>query len=124
MNKLNTAYKSIGEVADLLNLKNSKDGKLNTHTLRFWEKTFSQIKPKFFNSKRRYYDQKTIDILRRIQFLLKEEGMTIKGVKKLLNNNSLKLDDSINKTINANEKNLKFRISKISNIIKDIKKIK
>ena len=50
MKKLNKAYKSIGEVAEILDLKNIKSGKLNTHTIRFWEKSFKLIKPKVFNS--------------------------------------------------------------------------
>ena len=48
MKKLDKAYKSIGEVAEILGLEDKKTGKLNTHTLRFWEKQFKQIKPKFF----------------------------------------------------------------------------
>ena len=44
MNKIDTAYKSIGEVAKLLNLINKKNGKLNTHTIRFWEKEFKDRK--------------------------------------------------------------------------------
>ena len=70
MKKFDNAYKSIGEVAEILNLKD-KEGKLSTHTLRFWEKNFKQIKPKFFNSNRRYYDSKTIEILVKIKHLLK-----------------------------------------------------
>ena len=58
--KFDDAYKSIGEVAKDLNLINPKTGKLNTHTIRFWEKEFKQIKPKIFAGKRRYYNQKTI----------------------------------------------------------------
>ena len=45
-NKSNNAYKSIGEVAKILDLINKKKGTLNTHTIRFWEKEFKQIKPK------------------------------------------------------------------------------
>ena len=56
MNKSDTAYKTIGEVAKLLNLKSKKTGVLSTHTIRFWEKQFKQIKPKIFNGNRRYYD--------------------------------------------------------------------
>ena len=80
--KKENAYKSIGEVAKLLNLVSQKTGKLNTHTIRFWEKEFRQIRPKIFSGKRRYYDNKTIEILKKIKFLLKEKGMTINGVKK------------------------------------------
>ena len=83
MNKFDTAYKSIGEVAKMLNLINKRSGNLNTHTIRFWEKEFKQIRPKIFTGKRRYYDQKDILLLKKIQFLLKDQGMTINGVKKL-----------------------------------------
>ncbi len=92
MNKTDNAYKSIGEVAKILNLVNKKNGNLNTHTIRFWEKEFKQIKPKILTGKRRYYDKTSIDILKKIKYLLKEQGMTISGVKKLLNSKkSLKL---------------------------------
>ena len=80
--KNDDAYKSIGEVAKDINLVNLKTGKLNTHTIRFWEKEFKQIKPKIFSGKRRYYDKKSIDTLKKIRFLLKEKGFTRNGVKK------------------------------------------
>ena len=70
INKLEKAYKTISEVAEILNLRDKKSGKLNTHTIRFWEKNFKQIKPKVFNSKRRYYDQNSIEMLKKIKFLL------------------------------------------------------
>ena len=124
MSKLNSAYKSIGEVAEILNLKDKKTGKLNTHTIRFWEKNFKQIKPKFFSSNRRYYDHKTIELLIKIQYLLKDEGMKISGVKKLLNKDQLlKLDDLNNKTINKPENNLIIKLNKIAKIIREIKEI-
>ena len=63
-NKYNDAYKTIKEVAELLNLINSKTGKVSTHTIRFWENEFKQIKPKIFAGNRRYYDQKTIKVLK------------------------------------------------------------
>ncbi len=83
MNKLDNAYKSISEVAKLLNLINSKNGKPNTHTIRFWEKKFTQLKPKKLAGNRRYYDQNTILVLKKIKYLLKEKGLTIKGAKKI-----------------------------------------
>ena len=117
-------YKSISEVAKILNLYNKKNGKLNTHTIRFWEKEFSQIKPKIFAGKRRYYDSECIKILTLIKFLLKEKGFTIKGVKKYLKNkNPFDLDVFNNNSINSKNINLKLKIKKISNLIKDIKKI-
>ena len=125
MNKLNSAYKSIGEVAKILELNDDKKKRLKTHTIRFWEKKFKQIKPKLFNNNRRYYDQNSIDILKKIKYLLKEEGMTIEGVKKMLNKNkSLKLDDYSNKPINTKNNNLKIKLNKISKIITELKDLK
>ncbi len=122
--KKENAYKSIGEVAKLLNLVSQKTGKLNTHTIRFWEKEFRQIRPKIFSGKRRYYDNKTIEILKKIKFLLKERGMTINGVKKyLVNKNSFDLDEFSNTSINSKNNNLKSQIEKISKLVKEIKKL-
>ena len=112
-------YKSISEVAKILNLVNKKNGKLSTHTIRFWEKQFKQIKPYVFSGKRRYYDNKSILILKKIKFLLKNKGMTIKGVKTELQNTNSELDEFDNKTINKN--NIKNKLGKIASIIKSIK---
>tara|TARA_B110001454_G_C12517574_1_gene349608 strand:+ start:335 stop:712 length:378 start_codon:yes stop_codon:yes gene_type:complete len=125
MDKSNDAYKTIGEVAKLLNLVNNKTGKINTHTIRFWEKNFKQIKPKVFSGKRRYYDNKSINVLQKIKFLLKEKGMTIKGVKNLLNDpESLKLDEFSNKSISGNNFEIKNKLKNIIKIIKELKKFK
>tara|TARA_B100000579_G_scaffold414234_1_gene407655 strand:+ start:599 stop:979 length:381 start_codon:yes stop_codon:yes gene_type:complete len=122
--KHDTAYKSIGEVAEELKLVNKITGKLNTHTIRFWEKEFKQIKPKIFAGNRRYYDQNSIEVIKKIRFLLKDRGFTINGVKKLLlNERPFNLDETVNKTINTSNKNLKSKLKKISNLIKEIKKI-
>ena len=122
-NKSDNAYKTIGEVAKILQLKSKKDGLLSTHTIRFWEKQFKQIKPILLNSNRRYYDQKTVDILKKINFLLKDQGMTINGVKKILNNTdnkeSLDLDEISNNSIRSQK--VKDKIIKISKIIKNLK---
>ncbi len=119
-NKSDQAYKTIGEVVKLLNLKDRSNKSNPTHTIRFWEKEFKQIKPKILNGNRRYYDKKNIDLLKKIKFLLKDQGMTINGVKKLLNSNQTnELDEFSNKTISA--ENLKYKINKISKIIKELK---
>tara|TARA_B110000438_G_C15740522_1_gene618242 strand:- start:314 stop:688 length:375 start_codon:yes stop_codon:yes gene_type:complete len=124
MKKIDTAYKSIGEVAKLLGLINKKNGKLNTHTIRFWEKQFVQIKPKILTGKRRYYDKSSIELLKKVKFLLKEKGMTINGVKMALNKNrSLKLDEFSNNSINANIK-IKNKLKNISSLIKYIRDLK
>ena len=120
MDKSDSAYKTIGEVAKILNLKSNNKGALPTHVIRFWETQFKQIKPKILNSNRRYYDEKTINLLKKVKFLLKDQGMTINGVKKILDNeDSLKLDEIADKTIKAG--NLKNKLVKISNIIKKLK---
>ena len=125
MNKTDTAYKSIGEVAKLLNLINKKNGNLNTHTIRFWEKEFKQIKPKILTGNRRYYNQSSIEVLKKVKFLLKEQDMTINGVKKLLNNDkSLKLDEFSNNPINVNNIKIKNKLKNISNLVKQIRKLK
>ncbi len=126
MKKFDGAYKSIGEVAKILNLVNEKNGSLNTHTLRFWEKEFKNINPKIFAGRRRYYDKSSIELLKKIKFLLKNEGMTIKGVKKALRSStSFNLDDLSNKSININNKLvLKKKINKISKLVKEIKDLK
>ncbi len=124
MNKSNTAYKTIGEVTKILGLKpKRKSHSLPTHTIRYWEKEFKQIKPKILNGNRRYYDQKNIEILKKVHFLLKEQGMTIYGVKKILDGNEpLKLDETTNHSIKAS--NLKKKLLKISKIAKNLKNLK
>jgi|TARA_B110000238_G_scaffold12204_1_gene11955 DNA-binding transcriptional MerR regulator len=123
-NKSNNAYKSIGEVAKILDLVNKKKGTLQTHTIRFWEKEFKQIKPKILNGNRRYYNNDTIEVLKKVKYLLKDQGMTIKGVKKVLNTDkSLKLDELPNNSINA-DYNIKNKLLKISKLIKQIKILK
>ena len=112
-------YKTIGEVAKLLNLVNRNTGKLSTHTIRFWEKEFKQIKPYIFSGKRRYYDNKSIKILKKIHHLLKIEGLTIKGVKKYFNRDYSNLDEVNNKTINTEV--IRNKLKNISSILNDIK---
>tara|TARA_Y100001970_G_scaffold231591_1_gene287925 strand:- start:127 stop:510 length:384 start_codon:yes stop_codon:yes gene_type:complete len=120
MDKSDSAYKTIGEVVKILNLKSNKKGVLPTHVIRFWETQFKQIKPKLLNSNRRYYDEKTINLLKKVKFLLKEQGLTINGVKKILNNeDSLKLDEIADKSIRT--ENLKKKLLNISNKLKELK---
>ena len=123
MNKSDEAYKTIGEVVKILDLKTRSGNKTSTHTIRYWEKEFKQIKPKILSGKRRYYNKSNVDLLKKIKFLLKEQGMTINGVKKILNKgHSNHLDEISNKSIRTD--NLRNKISNISKIIKDLKNIK
>ena len=123
MNKTSSAYKTISEVVKIIGLKSKKGQSLPTHTIRYWEKEFKQIKPKILKGNRRYYDEKNIRLLKKVYFLLKEQGMTINGVKKMLNNKDpLKLDETPNNSIKANI--LRNKLSNISEIIKSLKKLK
>ena len=113
-------YKTIGEVAKILQLINKKNGSLSTHTIRFWEKEFKQIKPKIFSGKRRYYDESAINLLKKIKYLLKDKGMTLSGVKKVLNSEDSDIDELYNTSIT--QKNIiKSKIIKIKKLITDIK---
>ena len=117
MKKNSKAYKTIGEVAEILELGSSANKK-NTHTIRYWGSEFKQIKPIVIN-KRRYYDDKSIDLLKKIKFLLKDKGMTISGVKKQLNEDFFDIDANENKTITALD--LKYKLNKINKLVKDLK---
>tara|TARA_A100001011_G_scaffold128259_1_gene135312 strand:- start:474 stop:854 length:381 start_codon:yes stop_codon:yes gene_type:complete len=119
-NKDNSKYKTIGEVAKILNLINQSNGSLSTHTIRFWEKEFKQIKPKIFSGKRRYYDENTINIIKKIKYLLKDKGMTLNGVKKVLNSKDSDIDVLYNTTIKQKSM-IKSKLNKIKNIISTIK---
>ena len=124
IHKNNKAYKSIGEVAKILDLVNKKKGTLNTHTIRFWEKEFKQIKPNILNGNRRYYSNNTIEILKKVKYLLKDQGMTINGAKKILNSDKpLKLDELPNNSISA-DYSIKNKLKKISDLIKQIKNLR
>ena len=123
------AYKTIGEVAKKLGLIDKKTGHLQTHTIRYWETQFKQIKPTIRAGNRRYYSQKDLKILNQIKFLLKERGLTINGAKKLLSgHDSDLLDDSTNLGVyrpgSNSTKAVKDKIKNIYKIIKELKKLK
>ena len=123
MSKYSNAYKTISEVVKIIGLKSKKGQSIPTHTIRYWEKEFKQIKPKIFNGNRRYYDKKNIELLKKVHFLLKEQGMTINGVKRLLKDKeALKLDENLNNSIRTD--NLKDKLEKISNLVKSLKNLK
>ena len=127
--KTEKAYKTIGEVAKELDLIDNKTGDLQTHTIRYWETQFKEIKPVIRAGKRRYYSQKDLKIIRQIKFLLKEKGFTIKGVKKMLKHSkSDSLDVNTNLSVYKpsleTTKVIKEKIKNISKIISELKKIK
>ena len=123
MNKSINAYKTISEVVKILGLKSKKGQSIPTHTIRYWEKEFKQIRPKILKGNRRYYDYKSIQLLKKVHFLLKDQGMTINGVKKILNSKkSIKLDEISNNSIKASV--LKNKLIHISEKIKNLKDLK
>ena len=127
--KIKKNYKTIGEVTNELNLINKKTGKLQTHTIRFRETQFKQIKPFIMSGKRRYYSNESFQVLKNIKFLLKDKGLTIQGAKKILNKeNTHLLDADFNAAIDTsnltNTKIIKDKIKNISKIIKELKNLK
>ena len=127
--KSEDAYKTIGEVTKELGLIDKKTGQLQTYTLRYWETRFRQIKPLIKAGRRRYYSKKDFQIIKYIKFLLKEKGLTISGVKKILNNSQTRsLDDNMNfgvyKSGLKSTKNIKDKIKKISKIVRELKEYK
>ena len=124
-----TAYKTIGEVAKKLGLINKKTGHLQTHTIRYWETQFKQIKPRIKAGRRRYYSIQDFKIIKYIKYLLKEKGLTVVGVKRILNNKEAhSLDDAINLGVYnpglETTKIIKDKIKNISKIVKEIKNLK
>ena len=113
---------NISEASKILNLIDPKTKKPLNHVLRYWEKEFNEIKPKKINN-RRYYSQKQIEIIKLIKFLLKNKGMTIAGVKKVLNSNGNKLDYDSAPSLKANYQkiSLKEKSKKILDKIKSLK---
>ena len=123
------AYKTIGEVTKELGLIDKKTGHLQTHTLRYWENQFKQIRPLIRAGKRRYYSKQNFQIIKLIRFLLKEKGLTINGVTKILNNTEIhSLDDNMNLGIYKPDlrstKNITDKIKKISKIVRELKEYK
>ena len=125
INKKDSAYKTIGEVAKELDLVDKKTGNLQTHTIRYWETQFKQISPVIRAGKRRYYSIKNLQIIKYIKFLLKEKGLTINGVKKMLNDaQSYSIDDPINLSVYKSglktTKVIKERIKKFKKWLKKL----
>ena len=127
--KKHDAYKTIGETAKELSLIDKKTGHLQTHTIRYWETQFKQINPSIRVGGRRYYSKKDIKIINYIKFLLKEKGLTVNGVKKILREDkNHSIDDSVNLGVYKQDlkstETIKEKIKNISKIIKELKNLK
>ena len=117
-----TKYLTISELSKNLDLIDPSSKKPLNHVLRYWEKEFRQIKPKKINN-RRYYTPKQVETIQMIKFLLKNKGMTINGVKNVLNLNINKLDDYNSDSLKADYYKNIF-INKSKNILDKIKRLK
>ena len=114
---------NISELSILLNLIDYKTKKPKNYIIRYWEKEFKQINP-ILLQKRRYYSEKQVNIIKLINFLLKTKGMTIKGVKKILNFNINSLDDYNSYSLKADyyKDNIKIKSKEILKKLKELKK--
>jgi len=83
LGKSDAAFRTISEVAEELDVPQ--------HVLRFWETKFTQIRPLKRGGGRRYYRPEDVTLLKRIRALLYTDGMTIKGVQKLLRETGAKV---------------------------------
>ena len=115
-------YLNISELSIKLNLINKKTGKPSNHILRYWEKEFSVIKPIILKGNRRYYDQKQVDKITYIKFLLRDKGLTIKGAKNILKGKKI-IDETDKNNIEKDYFKMNIK-NKSKNILKKIKGIK
>ena len=118
--------KKLIKISDLsikLNLVDPINKKPLNHILRFWEKEFKQIKPKIIN-KHRYYSNEQVEIIKLINFLIKDKGITIKGTKKILNSKIKKLDDYKSYSLKDSyyKKTLNYKAKVILEKIKTLKR--
>ena len=107
---------NISELSKILDLFDPLTKKPLNHIIRFWETKFKVIKPKKINN-RRYYTPKQVEIIKIIKFLLKNRGMTIMGVKKLINFKRNELDDHNSDSLKAEYYKNLLKVK--SNILKD-----
>ncbi len=115
-------YINISELSKIVGNVDPKTKKPLNYKLRYWEKEFKQIKPKILNN-RRYYSLQQVEIVKMIKFLLKNKGMTISGVKNILNSNLNELD--VNNNISLKKDYFKESIKlKTKNLLNKIYKIK
>ena len=113
---------TISNLAKELDLVDLKSKKTQNYIIRYWEKNFKQIKPKIIN-KRRYYTNEQVELLKLIKFLLKNKGLTISGVKKVLDSSINKLDDYNSYSLKADYYKTKLK-KKSTEVLKKIRNLK
>ena len=124
MSKWNNKLVNISELAKIIGLLDKKTKKPLTHTIRFWETKFTQIKPTILTGKRRYYSKKQVDLFKLIYYLLKEQKLTIEGAKMLIKKRINNLDDFHSSSITDEyfREELKKKTNKLLLKIKRLKK--
>ena len=115
-------FYNISDLSKILNLINPSNKKPLNHVIRYWEKQFKQVKSKKINN-RRYYSLEQVEIVKMIKFLLKNKGMTILGVKSILDLNINKLDDYNSDSLKADYYKVSLK-KKSKNLLEKIKKLK
>jgi DNA-binding transcriptional MerR regulator len=122
MSEYKSKLLSISQAALMFGLKNQKNKKPSTHTLRYWETQFKQLKPTILQGGRRYYTEKNIEVIKMIIFLLKEQGLTINGAKKVMNEKTKELDETKALSVKGKyyKENIKNKSIKILNKIKKL----
>ena len=113
---------NISDLAKIIGLVDPKSGKPLTHTLRFWESKFTQIKPTILSGNRRYYSEKDINTVKMINYLLKDRGLTIRGAISAMKDKGNKLDDTISSSIKTEYYKNKIKL-KFKKILSKIKKL-
>ena len=117
-----TKFISISELCKILELIDPKTNKPLNHILRYWEKEFKEIKPKKINN-HRYYSKKDVEIVKFIKLLIRDEKISIAGVKNILKKSTKKLDVNKNHSLESNYIKLKLK-NKSLNLLKKIKNLK
>ena len=80
MEDIQKRYYTISEVSVILGV--------NASLIRFWEKEFSQIKPKKGKKGNRLFTPSDLEVLTKIFSLVKQKGYTLEGARKALKNGS------------------------------------
>jgi DNA-binding transcriptional MerR regulator len=112
----------ISDLSKILNLVDPITKKPLNHIIRYWEKEFKEIRPRKINNIR-YYSSKQIELIKMIKFLLKNKGMTIDGVKNLINFDVNKLDVDNSHSLKAEYYKSIFK-TKTNKLLEKVKKIK
>ena len=122
-NKSSEAFRTIREVAEIIDVPQ--------HVLRFWESKFRQVNPLKRGGGRRYYRPDDVILIKRIKKLLYDDGYTIKGVQKLLNESKNKNDllvkkSSIKTVSDTKISNTEFGVDKekLKEVLQELQELK